>query len=283
MATQRLNNEPQQGAFSHADHPKLATISLQGTRPNTKIDLQCQEKMGSSRPADDHPLSQITAWLTLVTLSAVVASTTTASPLVLEPRQQCSTSWSYPYTGRAPPGNYKAFNLASCTAQLSFNKDQYVGVQWAFEATYADGSRAELKPFRDFNSFGVSDTFYPYLGNNFLTRYPGNSAFTAVHEFSSVCKNGQAPVSWRFYTTSGTANGCYTTGQIRAVGGVSRPAKVTGVSLQRSNDAGDFEVTWSPVSRAVAYSVIVQYPTGTDEVGNPYTNVRGARVQVGYC
>ncbi|CAN9227224.1 unnamed protein product [Alternaria alternata] len=197
--------------------------------------------------------------LTLVTLSAVVASTTTASPLVLEPRQQCSTSWSYPYTGRAPPGNYKAFNLASCTVQLSFNKDQYVGVQWAFEATYADGSRAELKPFRDFNSFGVSDTFYPYLGNNFLTRYLGNSAFTAVHEFSSVCKNGQAPISWRFYTTSGTANGCYTTGQIQAVGGVSRPAKVTGVSLRRNNDAGDFEVAWSPVSRAVADPADVDY------------------------
>jgi hypothetical protein len=220
--------------------------------------------------------------LTLVTLTTLLATRTTASPLDLEPRQKCSTAWSYPYTGRASPGGYKAFNLASCTAQLSFNKDQYVGVQWAFEATYADGSRAELKPFRDFNSFGVSDTFYPYLGNNFLTRYPGNSAFTAVHEFSSVCKNGQAPVSWRFYTTSGTANGCYTTEQIRAVGDVSRPAEVTDVSLRRSNDAGDFQVSWSPVSRAVAYSVIVQYPTGTDEVGNPYTNVRGARVQVDF-
>ncbi|KAI4671030.1 uncharacterized protein J4E88_009425 [Alternaria novae-zelandiae] len=217
--------------------------------------------------------------LTLATLSTLLATATTASPLALEPRQQCSTSWSYPYTGRVAPGNYKAFNLGSCTAQLTFNKDRYVGVQWAFEATYADGSRAELKPFRDFDSFGVSDTFYPYLGNNFLTKYPGNSAFTAVHEFSSVCKNGQAPVSWRFYTTSGTSNGCYTTGQIRAVGGVSRPAKVAGVSLRRSNDAGDFQVSWSPVSSATAYSVIVEYPTGTDEVGNPYTNVRGARVQ----
>ncbi|KAG9195034.1 hypothetical protein G6011_00154 [Alternaria panax] len=217
--------------------------------------------------------------LTFATLSAVLASITTASPLALSPRQQCSTTWSYPYAGRASPSNYKAFDLGSCTAQLAFSKDQYVGVQWAFEATYADGSRHELKPFRDFNTFGVSDTFYPYLGNNFLTRYPGSSAFTAVHEFSSVCKNGQAPVSWRFYTTSGTANGCYTTGQIRAVGGVSRPAKVTGVSLRRSNDAGEFTVSWSAVTRAVAYSVIVEYPTGTDDVGNPYKNVRGARVQ----
>ena len=218
--------------------------------------------------------------LTFATLSTLLATATTALPVSLEPRQQCSSSWSYPYTGSVAPSNYKAFNLGSCTAQLTFNKDRYVGVQWAFEATYADGSRAELKPFRDFDSFGVSDTFYPYLGNNFLTKYPGNSAFTAVHEFSNVCKNGQAPVSWRFYTTSGTSNGCYTTGQIRAVGGLSRPAKVAGVSLRRSNDAGDFQVSWSPVSSATAYSVIVEYPTGTDEVGNPYTNVRGARVQV---
>merc|ERR1711963_1026785 len=127
-------------------------------------------------------------------------------------------------------------------------------------------------------SFGVSDTFYPYLGNNFLTQYPSNTPYTAVHEFTGVCKNGAAPVSWRFYTTSGTRP-CFTTDQIRVVGGVSRPPKVSGVTLRRNNDAGDFAVDWQPVARAVAYSVIVQYPTGSDEIGNPYRNVRGARVQ----
>jgi len=193
-------------------------------------------------------------------------------------QQQCSTTFSYPYAGSITPSDYKAFNLGGCNAQLTFTKDRYVGVQWAFEATYADGSRAVHAPFRDFGSFGVSDTFYPYLGNNFLTQYPSNTPFTAVHEFTGVCKNGAAPVSWRFYTTSGTRP-CFTTDQIRVVGGVSRPPKVSGVTLRRNNDAGDFAVDWQPVARAVAYSVIVQYPTGSDEIGNPYRNVRGARVQ----
>jgi hypothetical protein len=210
---------------------------------------------------------------TLLTLATAVA----ASPLDLA-KCQCSTTWRYQYGGSADPGNFKAFNLGDCTAQLSFNKDQYIGVRWAFEATYADGSRVVRTPFASDN-FGASDTFYPYPGNNFLTRFPGSSAYTAVFEFVNVCKSGQAPISWRFYTTSPASN-CYTTGQIRAIGGVSRPAKVSGVSLRRANDAGDFQVSWSPVQGAAAYSVIVQYPTGTDDIGRPYTNVRGARVQV---
>ncbi|KAF2016783.1 hypothetical protein BU24DRAFT_317005, partial [Aaosphaeria arxii CBS 175.79] len=211
-------------------------------------------------------------------LTLAVVAPVTALPLSLR-QEHCSTTWSYrPGSGRdyAPPGNYRAFNLNNCEAQLSFNKDQYVSIQWAFEATYADGSRAEHKPFRDFDTFGVSDTFYPYLGNNFITRYPGSSAFTAVHEFVNVCKGGQSPVSWRFYTT---ASSCFTSPRISAVGGVSRPTKVASVSLRRVNDAGDFRVSWSPVSGATAYSVIVQYPTGTDEIGRPYLNVRGARIQ----
>ncbi|KZM28727.1 uncharacterized protein EKO05_0009891 [Ascochyta rabiei] len=214
--------------------------------------------------------------------SLAFASSAAASPLEISKRQ--STAWRYSCDTRAAPADFKAFDLGGCTAQLSFTKDRYVAIQWAFEATYADGSRAEHKPFRDFNNFGVSDTFYPYLGNNFLTRLPGSSAFTAVHEFTNVCKSGQAPVSWRFYTTSANsacspADYRYTTGQIRTVGGVSRPAKVSGVTLRRANTAGDFQVGWSAVAGAAAYSVIVQYPTGTDEVGDAYTNVRGARVQ----
>jgi hypothetical protein len=212
-----------------------------------------------------------------------LASIINASPLDVTKRQ--STTWRYDCESRAAPNSFKAFNLDGCTAQLSFNKDRYIGVQWAFEATYADGSRIEHKPFRDSNSFGVSDTFYPYPGNNFVTSYPGNSAFTAVHEFTNVCKGGQAPVSWRFFTTSANT-ACspstyrYTTSQIRTINGSSRPAKVSGISLRRINDAGDFQVNWSAVATASAYSVIVQYPTGTDEIGRPYLNVRGARVLV---
>lgn len=213
---------------------------------------------------------------------ASLACAATSSPLNnLDKRQ--STTWTYT-CDRAAPTNFRAFNLASCTAQLSFDKDRYIGVRWNFEATYADGSRTVHTPFPSTN-FGVSDVFYPFLGNNFLTAYPGNSAFTAVHEFANVCKGGQAPVSWRFYTSSANsacsaASYRYTTGQIAVVNGASRPAKVTGVSLRRTNDAGDFQVNWNAVSSAATYSVIVQYPTGTDDVGDPYTNVRGARVQV---
>lgn len=212
---------------------------------------------------------------------AAMASVAVASPVDITKRQ--STTWQYSCDTRAAPSNFKAFNLDNCSAQLSLTKDRYIGVQWAFEATYADGSRVQHTPFRDNSNFGVSDTFYPYQGNNFLTAFPGNSAFTAIHEFLDVCKGGQAPVSWRFYTTSANS-ACssssyrYTTGQIPTTSG-SRPAKVSGVSLRRVNDAGDFQVTWSAVPAAVAYSVIMEYPTGTDEIGRPYTNVRGARVQ----
>jgi len=220
--------------------------------------------------------------LNVLSLLALIACTA-ASPVDVAKRQ--SSTWTYTCDTNAAPSDFKAFDLGACTAQLSLTKDRYIGVQWAFEATYADGSKAEHTPFRNFDSFGVSDTFYPYLGNNFITRFPGQSAFMAVHEFANVCKNGQIPVSWRFFTTSANS-ACssssfrYTTGLIEVVGGVSRPAKVSGVVLRRTNDAGDFEVIWDAGQDAVAYSVIVEYPTGTNEVGNPYLNVRGARVQV---
>ncbi|KAH7130025.1 hypothetical protein B0J11DRAFT_602225 [Dendryphion nanum] len=225
------------------------------------------------------------SFITLLSFLANIA-VTSASPFNFEKRQcscnplptpsQCSTSFRYQEPGFAPPGNFKAFKFDDCTAQLSLDKDQYISVIWAFEATYADGSRTEHKPIRDFDTFGVSDPMYPYLGNNFITRYPGNSAFTAIHEFTNVCKGGQAPISWRFLITSPD---CFNSGQIPAVDGASRPAKVSGVSIRRVNDAGDFDVSWSAVPRAAAYSVIVQYPVGRDEIGNPYLNVRGARVQ----
>jgi hypothetical protein len=216
---------------------------------------------------------------------AALASLATASALDLPKRQ--STSWQYTCASHAAPSTFKAFNLPSCTAQLSLTKDRYIGVQWAFEATYPDGSRAVHSPSRGVANFGVSDAFYPFPGNNFVTAFPGQSAFTAVHEFVNVCKGGQAPVSWRFYTTSANS-ACsassyrYTTGQIAAVSGVARPGKVANVAVRRASDAGDFTVTWAPVASAVAYSVIVQYPTGTDELGQPYKNVRGARVQVNF-
>lgn len=226
----------------------------------------------------------------LTTIKAIIstcfiflATAAVASPLDLAKRQ--SAIWKY-CQDSAAPSNFRAFDLGGCTAQLTFDKDEYIGIQWAFDVTYAAGSTTTLEPSGDTDAnFGVSDTFYTNKGYNFLTRLPGSSAFTAVHEFTNVCQSDQIPVSWRFYTTS--ANSAYsslsyryTTGQIRVVGGVSRPAKVGGVSLRRTSDSGNFTVGWSAVTGAAAYSVIVQYPTGTDEAGNPYLNLRGARVQV---
>lgn len=213
------------------------------------------------------------------------AFSATASPL--SPRQSPSTTWTY-CNGLAVPSNFQAFITDACKAQLTVTKDRYIGIQWAFEARYADGSTAVHTPLRDFANFGVSDTFYPFLGNNFNTRLPGASAFTAVHEFENVCKGGADPVSWRFYTTSAntacsSANYRFTSNQIAVKSGVTRPAKAIGVQMRRTSTTGDFEITWQPVAGASAYSVIVQYPTGTDDVGDPYLNVRGARAQVSFA
>lgn len=60
---------------------------------------------------------------------------------------------------------------------------------------------------------------------------------------------------------------------------VTRPAKASNVAISRLNTAGDFRISWAAFPNAAAYSVIVEYPTRTDEAGNAYTNVRGARIQ----
>lgn len=143
-------------------------------------------------------------------------------------------------------------------------------------------------PLRDLAAFGVSDPFYPYMGNNFLEQWPGaSSAFTAVHEFEGVCVGGEEPVEWRFYTTSANA-ACsakdyrFSSGWVAVQGEVVRPERVEGMQMRRVGEGGEFQVQWRPVEGARAYSVIVQYPTGTDEVGDPYLNVRGVRVQVSF-
>lgn len=225
--------------------------------------------------------------ISTTTLLALTA-TATGSALPISPRQTPSSDWQYNCKGSetlAKPADFKAFDLGGCTAQLTFTKDRYTGYQWNFDAIYADGSRVERKPFQDNNNFGVSSTYFPNLGNNFVTRQPDKSAFTAVHEFTDVCKDGSAPVAWVFYTTSTNSCGApagyrYTSPRVDVVGGVSRPAKVAGTALRRTNAAGDFTVSWAAATGAAAYSVIVEYPTGTDEAGNPYRNYRGARIQV---
>lgn len=61
------------------------------------------------------------------------------------------------------PSKSKGFNLGGCAAQLASTKDRHVGLQWNFDAVYADGSRVKRYAYRDFNTFGVSDTFYPFV------------------------------------------------------------------------------------------------------------------------
>ncbi|EKD12914.1 uncharacterized protein L3040_005773 [Drepanopeziza brunnea f. sp. 'multigermtubi'] len=224
-------------------------------------------------------------FLLLISIFAGSMPSTLASAL-LPLRTRQSTQWEYTCpSGLAPPSDFKAFNLGNCGAQLAMTKDRYTAVMWKFDAVYADGSRVTQTPFRDFNTFGVSDPLYPSLGNNFITRFPGSSAFTAVHEFTNVCRGGQAPVAWIFYTTAKTCSrSTFTSGRIPVFNGgatVTRPALVPDVSLRRVNDAGDFEASWSPAAGAAAYSVMVQYPIGTDDAGDPYLDVRGARVPKG--
>ena len=117
---------------------------------------------------------------TFFSFALTLTTSTIASVLPLERRQQ-STEFRYTCNPTlASPTDFKAFNLGNCAAQLSFIKDRYISMRWAFDAVYADGSRVSHEPLRNFDTFGVSDPLYPYLGNNFITRFPGNSAFTAV-------------------------------------------------------------------------------------------------------
>ena len=94
-------------------------------------------------------------------------------------------------------------------------------------------------------------------------------------------------MEWRFYTTSANA-ACsakdyrFSSGWVAVQGEVVRPERVEGMQMRRVGEGGEFQVQWRPVEGARAYSVIVQYPTGTDEVGDPYLNVRGVRVQVSF-
>jgi hypothetical protein len=59
--------------------------------------------------------------------------------------------------------------------------------------------------------------------------------------------------------------------------GVVRPERVEGVQMGRLGREGEFEVIWRPVERASGNTVVVRYPSGTGEVGDPCLNVRGER------
>ncbi|KAF7198587.1 hypothetical protein HII31_00326 [Pseudocercospora fuligena] len=188
---------------------------------------------------------------------------------ILSKRQ--STTWQ-DSCGNPAPSNYRAFNLPNCQAQLTFSRGKNVAVQW--------------KPFRNFDNIAVSDPFYTLgYGNNYITNRTQSQAFTSVHEFTNVCRNGAAPVAWVFYTTSANS-ACtsrdyrYTTGRINAVSG-SRPAKTTFRGRQL-NAAGDIEVIWNAVNGAQSYNVFVQIPTSSYEDNSGYfTTDRGARVSSG--
>ncbi|PBP15663.1 hypothetical protein BUE80_DR013579 [Diplocarpon rosae] len=193
---------------------------------------------------------------------------------VLVPRQ--STSWEYTCADLAPPADFTAFNLNNCEAQLSFTKDQYHGVSWAFDAIYPDGSRLTHNPITDPTNFGVSDPTDPNKGTNYWTRYPESTRFTAVHEFANVCKDNKAPLLWEFYTTTKPCSpNYYTSGQIPV--GQSGAASTGSSSTPRA--AGDFTAYWKHVDEAAYYSVIVEYPTQSPENADSiFMRLGGARI-----
>ncbi|KAI5366419.1 hypothetical protein Slin15195_G079390 [Septoria linicola] len=180
------------------------------------------------------------------------------------------------------PSNYRAFNIGNCQAQLTFSRGKNVAVQWEFDAVYADGARVNHKPFRNFVNIAVSDPFYTIgYGNNYLTNRTQSQAFTSVHEFSNVCRNGAVPTAWIFYTTSANS-ACtsrdyrFTTGRISTVTG-SRPAKTT-FTARQINSAAEVEVSWSSVANAQSYNIFVQIPTRPYEDRSGYfVTDRGAR------
>jgi hypothetical protein len=113
------------------------------------------------------------------------------------------------------------------------------------------------------------------------------SDYISVHEFTNVCRNGAAPVSWQFYIVKPSGIQCANNGQnwfksrqIAVTRGVSRPAQARITAARRTNDAGDYELSWAAVSGAASYSVILQTYTGGAGETSYYTTIRGRRVQV---
>lgn len=132
-----------------------------------------------------------------------------------------------------------------------------------------------------------ADTFYTQgLGTQYLTKRPGSTAYTAVHEFSATLRNGQAPVAWVFRTTSANsachdASYRFNSGRISVTRNVARPVQVTGLAARRTSDAGDWFVSFNALSGATSYNVLAKGFFSGDEVGNPYTNFRGERLGSG--
>lgn len=105
-----------------------------------------------------------------------------------------------------------------------------------------------------------------------------------MHEVSSVCRNGVAPIAW-YYLAKASDTFCgrppnyvWTSPQVSIQTG-TRPGNTVPAGRRINND-GQFEITWQPVANAAAYTVLFEVPTGSDEVGNPYKRVIGNRVPV---
>lgn len=129
--------------------------------------------------------------------------------------------------------------------------------------------RVNHDPFRDFNNIAVSDPFYTIgYGTNYITNRTQSQAFTSVHEFSNVCRNGVAPSGWVFYTSSANS-ACtsssyrFTTGRITTTTG-TRPAK-TNFSGRSINAAGEIEITWTGADGAQSYNAFIRIPTNRYE------------------
>ncbi|KAK2627652.1 hypothetical protein QTJ16_002298 [Diplocarpon rosae] len=272
--------------FSQSALHHLASHSHSHSRISFSLSLSLRRSFSapaqpSGRASPFVQFTYLSLTMQLSTFTVLAALAPHARAGVLVPRQ--STSWEYTCAKLAPPADFTAFNLYNCEAQLSFTKDQYESVSWAFDAIYPDGSRLTHNPITDPTNFGVSDPTDPNKGTNYWTRYPESTRFTAVHEFTDVCKGNQAPLSWEFYTTTKPCSRSYfTSGRVpvgRSGDPVTRPAQVDGVLLYPSGSQGDFTAYWEHVADAAYYSVIVQYPTQSAENADTvFMQLGGARI-----
>ncbi|PBP18438.1 hypothetical protein BUE80_DR010719 [Diplocarpon rosae] len=160
--------------------------------------------------------------------------------------------------------------LSTFTVLAALAPHARAGVLVPRQSTSWEYTCAKLAPPADFTAFN-------------LYNCEAQLSFTKDHEFTDVCKDNQAPLSWEFYTTTKPCSrNYYTSGPVpvsRSGDPVTRPAQVDGVLLYPSGSQGDFTAYWKHVADAAYYSVIVQYPTQSAENEDTvFMQLGGARI-----
>ncbi|CEH16189.1 hypothetical protein CBOM_06055 [Ceraceosorus bombacis] len=232
--------------------------------------------------------------LTLLSSSTLGAPATTLSKRELDPNDaKYSFTWredsSSQYCSTYPPADFTARVFDDCSAQLSMLRDRRAVVyNWAFDALYADGSRVRQTPVRDFGKLSISDPDYTTTGGQNYRQDRTRGDYISVHDFTNVCRNGQAPVQFQFYvvqtltaTCAGNGRNWFKSRPINVVRGGSKAGQAPITSARRINSNGDYEVRWNAVTGAASYNIIYQtYTSGAGETPY-YTTIRGQRVNAG--